>query len=156
MAANAPAEKAEAKVVHRFKASAERVYESWLDPDTVRVWLRAALKASGLSGDLRTIEIDARVGGRFVFSDMREAGEARHWGTYLVLERPQRIVFTWITDESEEADPSKVTILIERDGQGCVVTLSHEMDPQWAEYVSRTERGWGRMLQAIEDMLAAS
>ncbi len=90
-----------------------------------------------------------------MFSDMREAGEARHWGTFLALERPRKIVFTWITDESQEADPSKVTLAIEKDGAGCVVTLTHEMDRRWTEYLSRTERGWGRMLRAIDGLLTS-
>jgi len=48
------------------------------------------------------IKIDAKVGGAFLFSDIRDGVEAKHWGTYLELERPGKIVFTWITDESEE------------------------------------------------------
>jgi uncharacterized protein YndB with AHSA1/START domain len=156
MAANPGTGRVEAKVVHRFKAAPERVYDAWLRPETVRIWLQAALRQGGLSGDLRTIEIDPRVGGRFVFSDMRDAGEARHWGTYLVLDRPREIVFTWITDKSEEANPSKVTLTIEKDGEGSIVTLTHEMDRKWTEYVSRTERGWARMLDAIGELLAQS
>jgi uncharacterized protein YndB with AHSA1/START domain len=153
MPANPAAGKVEAKVVHRLKAAPERVYDAWLDPDKVRIWLRAALIASGLSGEIKRIEIDPRVGGKFFFSDMRDAGEARHWGTYLVLERPRKIVFTWITDGSEEADPSKVTLSIEREGDGSTVTLTQEMAAEWADYVSRTERGWSRMLKALEEMV---
>jgi uncharacterized protein YndB with AHSA1/START domain len=73
--------KIEAKVSHRFKASAERVYDAWLDPKHVRVWMTAALKSLGLSGDIQRIEIDAKVGGKFFFSDIRDGTEARHWGT---------------------------------------------------------------------------
>ena len=113
----------------------------------------AALVEAGLSGDIRECQVDARVGGGFVFSDMRDAGEARHWGKYLELDRPRRIVFTWITDPSEEADPSKVTVAIVPDGAGCVVTLVHEMDAAWADYIARTEQGWGRMMKAIDGLL---
>src|SRR5689334_6090321 len=121
--------KIEARVTHRFAASAERVYDAWLDPDKVRVWMASALQESGLTGEMKRTEIDVRVGGKFFFSDMRNGVEAKHWGTYLELERPRKIVFTWIVDPNDEADPSKVALSIVPDGTGCVATLVHEMDP---------------------------
>jgi uncharacterized protein YndB with AHSA1/START domain len=142
--------KIEAKVSHCFKATAEQVYDAWLDPEQARVWMAAALKSLGLAGDIQRVEIDARVGGKFFFSDMRDGALARHWGTYLELGRPRRVVFTWIVDESEEASPSKVTLTIEPQADGCVATIVHELDGQWADYVAQTERGWARMLEQVE------
>lgn len=133
----------------RFEASPERVFDAWLDPQKARVWMAAALREMGLPGDIRRVQIDTRVGGSFTFSDMRDGVEARHWGTYLEMDRPRRLVFTWIVDESEEADPSKVTLTIEPDGAGCIATVVHELDAAWVEYVARTEEGWTRMLHAI-------
>jgi uncharacterized protein YndB with AHSA1/START domain len=146
---------ATAKVTHRFAASPERVYDAWLEPAKMRVWMSAALKDMGLSGEMKRVEIDARVGGKFFFSDMREAGEAKHWGTYRVLDRPRKIEFTFIVEGSEESDPSVVTITIEPDGTGCVVTIIHTMAAEWASYVERVEMGWSRMLRAIDAMLRA-
>jgi len=145
--------KVEARVSHQFKASPERVYDAWLDPNKCRVWMASSLQSMGLAGDIRRIEIDARVGGRFFFSDMRNGVEACHWGTYLELDRPRKIVFTWIVDASGEADPSKVTLTIEPAAEGCVATMVHEMDEQWKDYVARTENGWLRMLQSVEQQL---
>jgi uncharacterized protein YndB with AHSA1/START domain len=142
--------KIEARATHHFKASAERVYDAWLDPMQVRVWLAAALKSLGLAGDIRRVEIDARIGGKFFFSDMRDGTEARHWGTYLELVRPRKIVFTWIVDESEESNPSKVTLTIQPQDVDCVATIVHEMDEAWREYILQTEAGWSRMLQHVD------
>ena len=115
--------------------------------------MTAALKSFGLAGDIRRLEIDARVGGKFCFSDMRDGVEARHWGTYLELDRPRKIVFTWIVSESEEADPSRVTLTIQPEADGCLATIVHEMDEQWIEYVSQTEGGWSRMLKQVDELL---
>ena len=156
--------KIEAKVTHRFKASAERVYDAWLDPEKARLWqkhasaetrcgLPAALIDLGLSGEIKRVEIDARVGGSFLFSDMRDGTETKHRGTYLELDRPRKIVFTWIFGEQDEADPSKVTLTIEPDGQGCIVSVVHEMDAKWADYIDQTESGWSCMLKAIDAFL---
>ncbi len=146
--------KIEARVTHRFSCKPERVYDAWLDPNKIRVWMAKALQSHGLEGDIRRIDVDPRVGGKFFFSDMREGGEACHWGSYLELDRPHRIVFTWIVDESQGEDPSKVALSITPDGEGCVVTIVHEMDAEWSDYVERTEAGWSRMLAAVEDDLA--
>lgn len=146
--------KIEAKVSHRFKASAERVFDAWLSPAQVRIWMAAALRSFGLAGDIQRIEIDPKVGGKFFFSDIRNGQEARHWGTYLELTRPRKIVFTWIVDESEEADPSRVTLTIEPEADGCVAILVHEMDAKWVDYVARTESGWSRMLAAVDEIVA--
>ena len=54
---------------------AERVFDAWLDPDTVRAWMQLLSFGWGAM-DVRRVEIDARVGGRFTFSDMREGQEA--------------------------------------------------------------------------------
>jgi uncharacterized protein YndB with AHSA1/START domain len=144
---------ATAKVTHRFAASPERVYDAWLDPAKLRAWMSAALKQMGLSGEMKRVEVDARVGGKFFFSDMREAGEARHWGTYRVLDRPRRIEFTWIVDASQEDEPSIVTITIEPDGSGSLVTIEHAKI--FASYVERVESGWSNMLRAVDAMLQA-
>jgi uncharacterized protein YndB with AHSA1/START domain len=143
----------EARATHRFHVPAELVYDAWLDPGSARVWMAAALRTWGLAGDLRRIEIDPRVGGKFFFSDIRNGEEARHWGTYLELDRPRKIVFTWIVDESEEANPSKVTLTIEPEPDGCTATIVHEMDAQWIDYMAQTESGWSRMLAEVERLL---
>ena len=147
------AEKIEVKVSHRFRAAAERVYDAWLDPDKVRVWMRTAGQRMGLSGDIGQIEIDPTVGGSFLFSDMRDGVETKHWGTYLELDRPHRIVFTWILDEAEESDPGRVNLTVEPDGEGCIVTIVHEMDAKWADYEEQTKNGWSCMMQATDALL---
>lgn len=142
---------ATAKVTHRFSASPERVYDAWLDPAKVRAWMSAALKGFGMSGDMKRVEIDARVGGKFFFSDMREDGEAKHWGTYRVLDRPRTIEFNWIVDESQDEELSIVTITIEPDGTGSFVTIVHAKI--WEAYVERVEGGWSNMLRNIDVLL---
>lgn len=140
----------EAKAVHVFKASAERVFDAWLDPEKVRSW--SAQPVPGMPGfDVRTVEIDPRVGGKFTFSDMREDGEAIHWGYYVEIDRPRKLVFTWFTSEEEEReDNSLVTLTIEPFGEGCRATIVHRMDARWAEWVSQTEQGWSFMLGQID------
>jgi uncharacterized protein YndB with AHSA1/START domain len=139
-----------AKVTHRFKAAPERVFDAWLDEGTVRRWSSLPMPGFGAM-DVRRVEIDPRVGGRFTFSDMRADGEAVHWGTYLEIERPRKLVFTWFTSEEEEKEATSiVTLTIEPDGDGCLATIVHEMDARWSDYIKQTETGWAGMLGQID------
>lgn len=36
---------------------------------------------------------------------------------------------------------------------GCQLTLTHELHPDWADYASRTEAGWTKMLEALAEAL---
>lgn len=153
----------ESRSTHRFQISAEQVYNAWLDPNQVREWMSNSLKGFGLPGEIRRVEIDPRVGGKFCFSDIRNGVEAVHRGEYLELNRPNKIAFTWIVGDcqvggepAESPDPpSRVNVTIQPEGTGCVATIVHEMDAKWAEYVDRTAQGWTRMLLAIEGLIAA-
>ena len=146
-------DRVEAKVTHRFNASEDEVYDAWLNAEIIRSWMSVDVPGKGM-GEVVTVMTDPYVGGNFLFTDKREGGEARHWGTYKDLHRPRRIVFTWITAEDQEENPSIVTIVLLRhpDG-GTAVTLTHEMDAEWADYVGQTEKGWGVMLTQISTLL---
>ena len=98
------------------------------------------------------LKVDAQIGGTFSFLVRRQGKEIDHIGTYREIERPRKLVFTWgIAGQS--ADESVVTIDIRATGPGCDVTLTHELDPKWAEYASQTEAGWTKMLEALNGLV---
>lgn len=142
----------QARVTHKSPAAPEQIYDAWLDPDQIRRWMTASLKQIGLPGEMIACGTDPVVGGAFLFSDRRNGAEQRHWGHYRHLERPAKIVFTWLTSEAEAGDPSKITILIapDPDSTGAVVTLCHEMLARWEPYREGTEGGWRTMLEQID------
>ena len=65
-------------VTHRFLASAERVYDAWLDPEKMRRFLYTTA-----TGAIVRCEVDARVGGRYTIVDRRHGEDVLHEGTYL-------------------------------------------------------------------------
>ncbi|AKT39465.1 SRPBCC family protein [Chondromyces crocatus] len=140
-----------AQVTHQFTASAERVFDAWLDPEKVKLWM-AMPRPDGTPTELRRVALDPRVGGTFSFVDVRDGEEIEHTGEYLEIERPTRLVFTWsIPRYSPDVD--RVTVEITPRSSGCEVKLSAEMAAQWAAHMTSIEKGWGHMLDAIDAVL---
>ena len=140
MPANPPP-KPVVRVVRRFDAPPERVYDAWLDPGTARRFLFATP-----AGEMVRAEVDPRVGGRFAFVDRRDGEDVEHAGEYLELDRPRRIVFTFGVNGSQ---PDRVAVEIAPLESGCELTLVHEMRPGMAGYAGRTEQGWARILEGL-------
>ncbi len=136
------------RVERRFAASAERVFDAWLDP----VWIGRFMFGPHLRDEqVVSLENELRVGGAFHYRVNRGGTEIDHTGTYREIDRARRLVFTWGVDQ-EQGDSSVVTIEIARDGDGCVLTLTHALHPDWAEYAERTQAGWTKI---VEDLAAA-
>jgi uncharacterized protein YndB with AHSA1/START domain len=130
-------------VSRHIDALPEKVYDAWLDPSCARTWLFATPE-----GDMVVAEVDARVGGKFQFVDRRDGEDVLHTGEYLEIDRPRRLAFTFgVPQYSDAFDP--VTIDIAREGDGCMVTLTHEMNADAAEWTERTREGWGMILAGL-------
>ena len=133
------------RVTHSFNAAPERVFDAWLQPDMVGTWMFGSHLREEEVVHLKT---DPRVGGTFSFLVKRQGTPIDHVGTYRAIERPRRLVFTWgIAGAS--AEESVVELEIVATPRGCNLTLTHRMDPKWAEYADRTRTGWTTMLNAL-------
>jgi len=124
-------------VERRLAAAPERVFEAWLDPESLGRWLFATPE-----GVMERVEVDPRIGGRFLVAERRGEELAEHHGEYVALDRPRRIAFDFWTSFSEER--TRVTVTIEADGDGSLLSLRH--DGVWADYEERTEKGWAMIL----------
>jgi len=132
------------EVTRRLAATPEQVFDAWLDPTSLGRWLFATA-----DGKMERVEVDPRVGGGFRIDERRDDEIAEHWGTYVELDRPRRLAFDFGT--SFEATPTRVTVTIERDGDGSLVTLRHE--GVWSDYEERTRHGWGMILDSLSRTL---
>ena len=138
-------------LTQRFSVPAERVFDAWLDPALIARWM---FGPAVREEEVLEIKIDARVGGRFSFRVRRSATEIDHVGSYLELERPKRLVFTWGIKGEGEDDISQVSVDIAPQGHGCLLTLTHEMDAKWAEYADRAREAWAKMVGVLARTIA--
>lgn len=132
-------------IVRNFNASPAQVYDAWLDPKGVGAWLFATA-----SGTMQRVEIDPRVGGGFRIVEQRGDELAEHFGTYLELDRPRKVVFDFGT--SHVSQRTRVTIELLAVAKGCRMTFTHELDPDWMNFADAVQIGWN----AIFDGLAAT
>jgi uncharacterized protein YndB with AHSA1/START domain len=132
------------EITKKFSAPAEMIYDAWLDPNVVKEFMRPA--------DVITIpnpEIDAKVGGAFLFN--MHAGEniLPHKGEYKILDRPNKIQFTWNSMNTNNED-SIVTITINAlDESSCELTLAHELLPNESSKNDHNG-GWNNILKTLE------
>lgn len=131
-------------VKHRFAASAERVYDAWLDPEKASRFLFATA-----TGEIVRCDIDASVGGKFAIVARRNGEDVLHEDTYLDLDRPRRIVFT-LRVPKYSPDEDRVTIEIEPLAQGCMLTLTTQTADEWAD---DTQLGWAMILDVLDETL---
>lgn len=134
------------RVSRRFSASAERVFDAWLDPEMIGRWMFGPNHREEVVVNITT---DAHVGGSFSFVVRRQDVEIDHIGEYLEIERPCRLMFTWAV-APDPIDSSRVVVDIQALKNGCELTLTHELHPDWADFTSQTEEAWVKMLEALE------
>jgi uncharacterized protein YndB with AHSA1/START domain len=133
------------RVTRGFGTSPEHVFDAWLDAEMIGRWMFGPTLRDE---EVLRIAIDPRVGGAFSFLVRRDGEEIDHVGEYLEIVRPRRLVFTWGIAQHLPAT-SRVIVDIIALETGCELALTHELHPDWADYGSRTEAGWTRMLEAL-------
>jgi uncharacterized protein YndB with AHSA1/START domain len=126
-------------------APIEKVFDAWLDPEYLS---RFMLPMPGMPHP--KTEVDGREGGRFtIYMDVGEE-IIPHSGTYLELNRPNRLVFSWESPFS--ADDSSVTLEFSTLESGSTeIELTHV---RFIDEESRSnhEAGWGNILSVLNEV----
>lgn len=134
------------QVRHVFSASPERVFDAWLDPAKAAKFLFTTP-----TSQIVKAEVDARIGGKFLFVDRRDGVDAVHTGEYLEIDRPKRLVFSFgVPQFSPEF--TRVTVEIAPQGKGCALTLTHT--GVLPDYGERTQTGWTMILEALDKAIS--
>jgi uncharacterized protein YndB with AHSA1/START domain len=141
-------------LARRLAQNPERVFDAWLDANKAARWI-AATSPNDRPG---RVAIDPRVGGTFSLAVERDGREVVHAGTYVELDRPRRLAFTWSAWVREvsgvrPAAGSLVTLDFAPAGAGTELRLTHENVPE--EDALRTEEAWSRIIQALAQSIGS-
>ena len=128
----------------RIAAPRERVFAAWLDPAQLARFMRP--------GDVThaTAEVEARVGGRFRIVMEHGRGNADHFGSYLVIEPPSRLEFTWVSGSTDGRETTVTIDLTERADGSTDLVLTHRGLPSRA--APAHEEGWGAIVDTLAEL----
>jgi uncharacterized protein YndB with AHSA1/START domain len=131
----------------RFNASPALVFGAWTDPKQLVRWFGpenvVALRA----------EADLRVGGKYrVVMRSDDGNEHDVSGVYREIVPNEKLVFTWAWRSTPERE-SLVTVTIQPDGDGALLTLTHSQ--LFDETAAKNhEHGWTGSLNKLEKFFA--
>ncbi len=133
----------EIAVSRTIAAAPEKVFDAWVDPVLAAKWLFATP-----NGTMIKSEIDPVAGGEFCLTERREDEDIEHYGEFIEIERPARIVFDFSVNQSETSRVA-VDIVPVDGGASCELRLTHTMHPRWASFAERSKNGWEMMLEGL-------
>ncbi|WP_323763632.1 SRPBCC domain-containing protein [Marinovum sp.] len=134
-------------VERTIAAPREALFKAWLDPDMLRRFMRP-----GENVTVARANADAREGGRFEIIMMAGDQALPHTGTYREISPHDRLVFTWESNHSTEAD-SEVTVEFTPEGAATRVKLTHVRFPS-EDSRDNHKGGWTGILAALETAVA--
>jgi uncharacterized protein YndB with AHSA1/START domain len=136
-------------ITREFDAPIELVFDVLTKPEHVRHWF------APYEEEMTVCSIDLRVGGTYHMAFVTRDGiECSFRGTYLELERPTRIVDSWLFEGWPEAEAVETVDLHETDGLTTVVMNLAFSDQAGRDHMNTTdgqESSWDKM----EDYLAS-
>lgn len=128
-------------VPRTIKASPERVFRAWTDPEKARPWL-----SNG--GDL---VLQPHRGGLFYLDMIYGDHTYPHYGRYLQVEANRLLEFTWMSQGTLGME-SIVRVDFEAADGGTRVTLTHSGLPDEKNRADH-EGGWKELLEWLEGRL---
>lgn len=129
-------------ISREFDAPRHLVYRAWTTPELVRRWW------AGNRGQVTSIEIDLRVGGRWRYAMVADDGsEVAFHGEYREVIPGERIVFTEVS-EARPAAEALTTVTFRDAGAGTAVAIL-------VRYGSRLDRDthYDHMQDGLQDAL---
>ena len=135
------------KIERTIPGRPEDVFDAWLDPDLLKQWM-----APGPGMTVPEVSVNATVGGAFRIVMQGGDKQIPHEGVYRVIDRPRKLVFTWV---SAPAGNTLVTLDFEPiEETKTRLTLTHE---QFESEAARDghKGGWAGILDALERVMGA-
>jgi uncharacterized protein YndB with AHSA1/START domain len=131
----------------RIGAPRDAVYRAWTEPSWFRRWFGP--------GDVTIphLDLDVRVGGKYRIEFESAQGTAYLFGTFLEVERPERLVYTFCWGgAAREIAETRVTVEFHDRGAETEIVLTHARQPTPAVREFH-HSGWQVSLERLAELL---
>lgn len=139
---------ATAHVRHTFTASAEDVFDAWLDADVLARWM---FHPNIRQEEVINLSLDGRPGGTFRFHVRRGDEKLEYYGTYYDVNRPTQLVFSWIS--AKDHKKTLVSVTIQENNTGCELNLTHELGACAEDYIHFVEMRWRAEFAILSELV---
>lgn len=134
------------QIRRRVRARAEEIFDLWTQPDLMARWMSPFPGAVDCKASC-----DLRPGGAFSLIMLSGESGREVSGTYVEVERPRKLVFTWTGALTNNVD-TLVTVELTARGDETDLVLTHERLPTSAIVEGHT-RGWGHILDHLAEVV---
>ena len=134
-------------VRRRVRASAEHIFDLWTKPDLMVRWMSPYPGAVDCKASC-----DLHPGGAFSFVMSSKESIREVSGTYVEIDRPRKLVFTWIGPLTNNVN-TLVTVELNPYGDETDLVLTHERLPTPRIHEGHTI-GWGNILDHLADAVS--
>jgi uncharacterized protein YndB with AHSA1/START domain len=135
------------QIRRRVPASAEQIFDLWTKPDLMVRWMSPFPGAVDCKASC-----DLRPGGAFSLVMSSPEANREVTGTYVQIDRPRKLVFTWVGPLTNNVN-TLVTVELNACGDETDLVLTHERLPTSAIVEGHT-RGWDHILDHLADAVA--
>lgn len=136
-----------------FNAPIARVFEAWTKAEVLASWFGPA----GFT--VTASNIDLRKGGGYLIALRSPEGTAiKHFGEYIEVTPPEKLVFTWLLENQacggcdNQCTETLVSIDFKRIDESTEVQLTHEHLPNKEAYDGHVY-GWSSTFDSFEDFV---
>ena len=132
----------ELQLTYRFAASAEHVFDSWLNPEVLKHWIFI-----GETNKITKVTLDVTEGGKFSIVEENKGKVIDHFGKYIHIKRPESLSFSLEVPDHFEGI-SSVEVSVQAQGPGCTLScIQRDID------TTKTEPAWRKMFQTLDAVL---
>jgi uncharacterized protein YndB with AHSA1/START domain len=135
------------QIRRRVRARAEEIFDLWTRPDLMVRWMSPFPGAVDCKASC-----DLRPGGAFSLVMSSEQSSREVSGIYVQIDRPRKLVFTWIGPLTNNVI-TLVTVELTPRGDETDLVLTHERLPTQAIHEGHT-KGWGHILDHLADAVS--
>ena len=135
------------QIRRRVRATAEQIFDLWTQPNLMVRWMSPFPGAVDCKASC-----DLRPGGAFSLVMLSKDSSREVSGTYVEVDRPRKLVFTWMGPLTNNVK-TLVTVELFPRGDETDLVLTHERLPTSAIVEGHT-RGWGTILDHLAEAVS--